>query len=82
MTTREKAIQVIESLPPDVTLGEIVEELQHLEPGPASGEEKPVAEGGVWDLLEQAAGSVEMPADWAGEHDHYLYGTPKRSPAA
>jgi hypothetical protein len=36
----------------------------------------------VWDLLEQAAGTVEMPADWASEHDHYLYGTPKRSSAA
>jgi hypothetical protein len=25
---------------------------------------------------------VEMPPDWASEHDHYLYGTPKRSSAA
>ena len=24
-------------------------------------------------------GSVTMPADWALEHDHYLYGTPKRN---
>ena len=32
----------------------------------------------VWDLLDTLAGSVAAPADWAQEHDHYLYGTPKR----
>lgn len=86
MTTKEKAIRVIEALPEDATLGEIVQKLQHLGPDAAversAEREPPLAEGGVWDLLEQAAGSVEMPADWASEHDHYLYGTPKRSPAA
>jgi hypothetical protein len=30
------------------------------------------------DVLEALAGSIEAPADWASEHDHYLYGTPKR----
>ena len=33
----------------------------------------------VWDTLEALAGSVEMPEDWSEEHDHYLYGTPKRN---
>jgi hypothetical protein len=32
----------------------------------------------AWDLLESLAGLVEAPSDWAGEHDHYLYGAPKR----
>jgi len=86
MTTKEKAIRVIEALPEDATLGEIVEKIQHLDSDAAversAEREPPLPEGGAWDLLEQAAGSVEMPADWAGEHDHYLYGTPKRSPAA
>jgi hypothetical protein len=86
MTTKEKAIKVIEALPEDATLGEIVEKLRHLEPentgGPSTEQEKPLPAGGVWDLLEQAAGTVEMPADWASEHDHYLYGTSKRSSAA
>ncbi len=86
MTTKERAIQVIEALPEDATLGEIVERLQHLDPEtasePSSGQEPALPEGGVWDLLEQVAGTVEMPADWASEHDHYLYGTPKRTPAA
>jgi hypothetical protein len=29
-------------------------------------------------VLEALAGSIEAPADWSSEHDHYLYGTPKR----
>ena len=32
----------------------------------------------AWDALRSHAGSVDMPEDWAKEHDHYLYGTPKR----
>jgi hypothetical protein len=32
----------------------------------------------AWDVLEKLVGSVEGPRDWADEHDHYLYGTPKR----
>ena len=35
----------------------------------------------AWDVLEQLDGSVEGPTDWAGEHDHYLYGTEKRGAA-
>ena len=34
--------------------------------------------GNVWDLLARHAGTMEAPPDWASEHDHYLYGTPKR----
>ena len=84
MTTKEKAIKVIEALPDDASLGDIVEELRHLREAaePSEEEEQPLPEGGVWDLLEHVAGTVEMPADWASEHDHYLYGTPKRSSAA
>ena len=86
MTTKEKAIQAIAALPEDATLGEIVDKLRHLDQGgigqPPTNAEQPLPEGGVWDLLEHAAGSVEMPTDWASEHDHYLYGTSKRSSAA
>lgn len=32
----------------------------------------------LWDYLQRIAGTVEMPPDWPAEHDHYLYGTPKR----
>jgi len=32
----------------------------------------------AWDTLERMIGAFEGPEDWAAEHDHYLYGTPKR----
>jgi len=35
----------------------------------------------VWQMLKRFAGTVDAPADWASEHDHYLYGTPKRQDA-
>ena len=38
--------------------------------------------GDAWDLLGSLTGAVSAPADWAAEHDHYLYGAPKRSDAA
>jgi hypothetical protein len=37
----------------------------------------PAAEGDAWDVLEALTGTLEAPQDWASEHDHYLYGTPK-----
>ncbi len=33
--------------------------------------------GNAWDVLESMTGTVEAPADWSAEHDHYLYDTPK-----
>lgn len=33
----------------------------------------------AWDLLEEMEGSYAAPEDWSSEHDHYLYGTPKRN---
>lgn len=32
----------------------------------------------AWDVLEAMVGTVEAPPDWSSEHDHYLYGTPKK----
>jgi len=43
--------------------------------------EQEVPESGAqsaWDTLGELAGTIEGPEDWAAEHDHYLYGTPKR----
>lgn len=34
----------------------------------------------AWDVLEDLAGTVDAPDDWASQHDHYLYGTPKCQP--
>lgn len=33
----------------------------------------------AWAVLERLVGTVEGPADWASELDHYLYGKPKRN---
>jgi hypothetical protein len=38
----------------------------------------PVTAGDAWDVLDALAGTLEGPVDWAGQHDHYLYGSPKR----
>ena len=35
----------------------------------------------AWYVLESLTGTVEAPADWSAEHDHYLYDTPKRQKA-
>lgn len=35
----------------------------------------------AWDVLESLIGTVEAPADWSAEHDHYLYDTPKHQEA-
>ena len=38
----------------------------------------PPAQQGLWQMMKQNVGAVDAPEDWAVEHDHYLYGTPKR----
>lgn len=35
-----------------------------------------VSSGNAWDTLEALTGTVDAPADWSTQHDHYLYGTP------
>lgn len=37
----------------------------------------PIETGDAWDVLEHLTGTIEAPYDWASEHDHYLYNTPK-----
>jgi hypothetical protein len=32
----------------------------------------------AWDVLSELKGTLNAPADWSAEHDHYLYGTDKR----
>lgn len=36
----------------------------------------------AWDVLESLIGTVEAPSDWSSQHDHYLYGTPKKTETA
>jgi predicted DNA-binding antitoxin AbrB/MazE fold protein len=37
-----------------------------------------ITNGKVYELLMEIAGTYDGPEDWSEEHDHYLYGTPKR----
>ncbi len=37
-----------------------------------------MAPASAFSVLREAAGSLEMPSDWAQQHDHYLTGAPKR----
>ncbi len=32
----------------------------------------------AWEVLDRMVGTYDGPTDWSAEHDHYLYGTPKR----
>jgi len=33
----------------------------------------------LWNIIDDIIGKVDGPSDWSEEHDHYLYGTPKRN---
>lgn len=34
--------------------------------------------GDPWDIIEGLTGTIDGPTDWSSQHNHYLYGTPKR----
>ena len=60
--------------PVDLPRGQAV--VLHVQRAPTAADEK----AGGRSLLEALSphiGSIDMPADWSLEHDHYLYGTPK-----
>jgi hypothetical protein len=69
----EHGTLVLSNLP--FAAGEQVEVTLRAEP---SVDERPALEGDALAVLEKLIGTVEAPSDWAAEHDHYLYGTPKR----
>lgn len=70
----EDGTLVLSNLP--FAAGEQVEVTLRAEP---SIEEQRVPEGDALAVLETLIGTVQAPSDWAAEHDHYLYGTPKRA---
>lgn len=42
--------------------------------------QKKAEEESVWTVLQEFAGAAKgLPSDLAANHDHYLYGTPKRA---
>jgi hypothetical protein len=36
----------------------------------------------AWEILETLTGTLTAPTDWAEQHQHYLYGTPKQNDVA
>lgn len=67
------------SLPEGVTLEVVVSQPREAKPdaeGSSSGRENPM---NIFQRIEQDCGLVEGPEDWSAEHDHYLYGSPKRA---
>lgn len=54
-----------------------VERLNYVPHGSASPVES--RSDDAWSELSALAGTVEAPPDWAVQHDHYLYGSPKRA---
>ena len=40
--------------------------------------EEETSQQSLWDTLNKFSGKVEGPKDWSKEHDHYIYGVPKR----
>jgi len=42
-------------------------------------EPEPATVRDVWSELDELRGTLEAPADWADQHDHYLYGVPRRA---
>ena len=70
----EDGTLVLSNLP--FAAGEQVEVTLRAEP---SVEEEPTVHGDALAVLEKLIGTVEAPSDWAAEHDHYLYGTPRRA---
>jgi hypothetical protein len=65
---------VLSNLP--FAAGEQVEVILRAEAPP---EAPAVLEGDALAVLEKLIGTVDAPSDWAAEHDHYLYGTPRRA---
>ncbi|HST62325.1 MAG TPA: hypothetical protein VLK84_26715 [Longimicrobium sp.] len=70
----EDGTLVLSNLP--FAAGEQVEVTLRTEP---STEEQPAPEADALGVLEKLMGTVQAPSDWAAQHDHYLYGTPKRA---
>ncbi len=44
--------------------------IEELPPEPRSGD--------AWSELDALVGTIDAPEDWAEQHDHYLYGSPRK----
>ncbi|HLK55230.1 MAG TPA: hypothetical protein VKU00_01620 [Chthonomonadaceae bacterium] len=75
-TTLTRVLEEIKTLAP--------EELRMVELAVQSQLNRPANDSAspsnAWDVLEELIGTVDAPADWSEEHDHYLSGAPRRRP--
>jgi hypothetical protein len=74
-------IELASDLPPGTHRAVVVVDEALLAPTTATSEDLTTQSEVVktaWTALRAHAGTIEMPEDWSKEHDHYLYGTPKR----
>ncbi len=77
LTDIETAIQKLST----VEVNQLAEWLQtYLETQQSEQDQNEQSEQNAWDVLESMTGTIEAPPDWSINHDHYLYGVPKRYP--
>jgi len=80
----QRAINQVQALPEDeqnrvARLMLDASETVHLADGEGTGEQKPIWEIAVELMKDVPEEDLEkLPTDGATEHDHYIYGTPKR----
>jgi hypothetical protein len=78
MTTKEKLLQEIEQSP-ELLLEEVLSFLLFTKSTRYSQPQKP-----IWQIAQDLMADVppeivdQLPTDGASQHDHYIYGTPKR----
>jgi hypothetical protein len=75
LTEIETAIQKLST----TEVNQLAEWLQtYLETKQSELDQNEQSEQNAWDVLESMIGTIEAPPDWSINHDHYLYGVPKR----
>jgi hypothetical protein len=85
MNTKQKLIEEIEQTP-DIIIEEVLNFLLFTK---SKYQEKTTQNNAqnnrsIWELFEETAENIpdevlqQLPTDGAAQHDHYLYGTPKR----
>ena len=78
MTTKEKLLQEIEQSP-ETLLKEVLGFLMFTKNTRYTQPQKP-----IWQVIQELMADVppeildQLPTDGASQHDHYIYGTPKR----
>lgn len=85
MTNREQLIQEIQQAP-DALVVQVLQFLrsQKTQLDTRTEQRQTSNDRPIWELFESAADELpedvlaQLPTDGAAQHDHYLYGTPKR----